>query len=316
LKPLLDGRDQGASFIRVVSGMKLRYVAIMSSIIIFGTISANCSDYKMIGKGGPNSLEVTNADQYNYSIKSYYEIRDGLPDLSDFQINSIFPEENRKIMSDYISSDMIPRGHIYEFQGQLVVGDCEFKGPLRVGEYTYCILRFDKPTKVIVENLSDVTCTQNYREPLKCSISKGYLVDHDGNLHRMEELTLIPDAKESGWKYHGFGYLVRVQNLTNASNSLVIPDEGGYFIHWTGYYEQYYSSSITARILTDMPENDREEEPQEEGDSGVGPESNENAADKGAESHENDDDAIAESTDNTSNVTKDNDGTNSTGASP
>lgn len=257
----MDGlRREEASLIWVVREMKLRYMVVFSAIIILGTISANCTDYVMIGKGSPNLLKVTDAGQYNYSIESHYEMRDGLPDLSDFQLDRIIiSEENRSIISDYIHSDTIPTGHIYEFQGQLKVGDCEFRGPLKAGEYTYCILKFDKPSKVIIESLSDVSCEYNYREPLKCSISKGYLVDYDGNLHRIERLTLIPDAKESGWKYHGFGYLVRVQILTNASNSLVIPDQGGYVIHWDGYYQQVLSS-ITAKISDSMSENIGKEE--------------------------------------------------------
>ncbi|HPE62866.1 MAG TPA: hypothetical protein PLQ49_02015 [Methanothrix sp.] len=295
--------------------MKLRYMAIMLAIIIFGTISANCSDYRMIGKGGPNLLKVTDADQFNYSIKSYYQIIDGLPDLSDFQLDHInISEENRTIIRDYIRSDTIPTGHIFEFQGQLKVGDCEFKGPLGIGEYTYCIRRFDEPAEVIMENLSDVTCTQNYREPLKCSISKGYLVDHDGNLHRMEGLTLIPDAKESGWKYHGFGYLVRVQNLTNASNSLAIPDQGGYVINWDDYYQPDLPY-ITATISEPVMENGEEEETQEDENGG--------AEDEGApESGGSDDDAIAEPTENgeresspvSSNMTQGNDSIDSVGA--
>lgn len=199
--------------------MKLRYLAVLAAIILLVTISASCSimPYEMIGKGGPDRIEVTT--NTNETDQSLYQIRLGHPDPDDFSLERLALEDQNTSRSYLINETL--KGHIFEFQGQIKVEDCD-----------YCTLRLDKPAKLLVECPDDVTCEQKYREPLTCIVSRGYIVDHDGNLHRVEGVALKPDANKSGWRYFGFGYLVRVQRMTERLNTSYIPDQGQYDIKW------------------------------------------------------------------------------------
>jgi uncharacterized repeat protein (TIGR01451 family) len=198
--------------------MKLRYLAVLAAIILLVTISASCSNYEMIGKGGPDRIPITM--KTNETIQSLYQIRLGHPDPDDFSLEQLALKDQNTSRSYLINETL--KGHIFEFQGQIKVGDCD-----------YCTLWLDKPAKLLVACLDDVTCEQKYREPLTCIVARGYIVDHDGNLHRIEGVALKPDANKSGWRYFGFGYLVRVQRMTERLNSSYIPDQGQYDIKWS-----------------------------------------------------------------------------------
>lgn len=204
-------------------------------IIIAEIATAEGMDYVMIGKGGPDAIALRfNPDKQEND--SRYMIFLGLPDSSDFQL----PRDAKEFANAtaYLNNESITLrgGHIFRF-----------KGELRFGEYPdgIYLIPFQDYAYIIVQNFSDVTCRQQYREPLTCRVSSGYVVDADGNLYRIQDVTVLPskDRYKSHWEYVATGYLLRVQVITtkstaklNHDNELIeegkYPDPGRYVVTW------------------------------------------------------------------------------------
>lgn len=221
----------------MVDGLKARYLVLLC-IIIAGIASVAGMDYyEMIGKGGPDFINL-GFDPSKQESDSRYMIFHGLPDLSGFQL----PQEanESKKATDYLNDEdrTLQGGHVFRF-----------KGELRFGEYPGGIysIPFQDYANIIVQNFSDVTCRQQYREPLTCRVSSGYVVDADGNLYRIQDVTVLPskDRYKSHWEYVATGYLLRVQVITtkstaklNQDNELIeegmYPDPGRYKVTWSG----------------------------------------------------------------------------------
>ena len=215
--------------------MKYRYFVLLCIALIFGATSG-LAEYQLIGKGGPDQFDL-NVNEETHKNDSTYEIHLGLPDLSDFDISP----ENYSEICDYIYDDTktLNGGQVFEFEGQLEVGNA----------YDKYLIEVPCPARLIVEDFDDITCQQRYKEPRVCYLkSFGYLVDANGDLHRIGNVKIIADSCESSWRYLGTGYLLRVQSIT-AKESFeieeiakgrsvlprVVPDPGKYVITaWSG----------------------------------------------------------------------------------
>lgn len=189
-------------------------------------------DYYEIGKGGPDSIDL-GFNPNKQENDSRYMIFPGLQDSSDFKLPQDASES-----TNYLNNETLRGGHIFRF-----------KGELRFGEYPGGIysIPFQDYAYIIVQNFSDVKCRQQYREPLTCRVSSGYVVDADGNLYRIQDVTVLPskDRYKSHWEYVATGYLLRVQVITtkstaklNQDNELIeegmYPDPGRYKVKWSG----------------------------------------------------------------------------------
>jgi hypothetical protein len=196
-------------------------------VVIFGAIPGIGSDYQYIGNGGQDRITL---DSKNFSTHGgQFEIFLGLPYTADFYIpqensSEFGSQENRSTILDYVNNETL-KGHVFVFQGRLIVGNFE--------KFTVDI---SPPGKIIIKDMDDLICRQGYEEPRSCYVYSGYLIDHEGNLMRLEELRILPDS-EFGLKYEGTGYLVRVQCVTDLSTSplvtVYVPDPGQYDVTWS-----------------------------------------------------------------------------------